>query len=54
MCIRDSARTGGHALCLCTISDHLYKPELLTPEERQTGFNEMISLALDTTAEMAD
>lgn len=49
-----AARTGGHALCLCTISDHLYKPELLTPEERQTGFNEMISLALDTAAEMAD
>ena len=49
-----AARTGGHALCLCTISDHLYKPELLTPEERQTGFNEMITLALDTAAEMAD
>ena len=49
-----AARTGGRALCLCTISDHLYKPELLTPEERQTGFNEMITLALDTAAEMAD
>ena len=48
-----AARTGGHALCLCTISDHLYKPELLTPEERQTGFNEMISLALDTAAALA-
>ena len=49
-----AARTGGRALCLCTISDHLYKPELLTPEERQTGFNEMITLALDTAAAMAD
>lgn len=48
-----AARAGGRALCLCTISDHLYKPELLTPEERQTGFNDMIGLALDTAAALA-
>lgn len=48
-----AARCGGHALCLCTISDHLYRPEELTPEERQTGFNEMITLALDTAAALA-
>ena len=49
-----AARTGGHALCLCTISDHLYRPEELTPEERQTGFNDMITLALDTAAALAN
>ena len=48
-----AARTGGHALCLCTISDHLYRQEELTPDERQTGFNEMIKLALDTAAALA-
>ena len=48
-----AARRGGRALCLCTISDHLYRPEELTPEERQTGFNEMITLALDTAAALA-
>ena len=43
-----AARAGKRALCLCTISDHIYRPEQLTPEERQLGFNEMITLALDT------
>ena len=40
------------ALCICTISDHLFKEEELSPEERQTGFNEMIEVALDTAAKM--
>ena len=48
-----AARCGGRALCLCTISDHLYRPEELTPDERQTGFNQMITLALDTAAALA-
>ena len=51
---KTDARTRGHALCLCTISDHLYRPEELTPEERQTGFNDMITLALDTAAALAN
>lgn len=42
-----AARAGKRALCLCTISDHIYRPEQLTPEERQIGFDEMISLALN-------
>ena len=41
------------ALCLCTISDHLYKSGELTPEERQTGLNSMITIALDTAVKMA-
>lgn len=49
-----AARCGGRALCLCTISDHLYRPEELTPDERQTGLNDMIALALDTAAALAN
>ena len=40
------------ALCLCTISDHIFKKEELSPEERQTGFNQMIEIALDTACKM--
>ncbi|HBR32670.1 MAG TPA: purine-nucleoside phosphorylase, partial [Clostridiales bacterium] len=29
-----------------TISDHLFKSELLSVEERQTGFDTMIKVAL--------
>ena len=44
----NAAYLGKKALCICTISDHLYKGQELSPEERQTGFNEMIEIALDT------
>ncbi len=44
----NAAYHGKRALCICTISDHLYKAQELSPEERQTGFNEMITIALDT------
>ncbi len=36
------------ALCICTISDHLFKTGELTVEERQTGFGDMITIALDS------
>lgn len=42
----NAAKAGKRALCLCTISDHLFKPELLSAEERQTGFDQMIKIAL--------
>ena len=48
-----AARAGRRALCLCTISDHIYRPEKLSPEERQLGFDEMISLALETAKKLA-
>lgn len=47
-----AARAGKRALCLCTISDHLYRPEELSPEERQTSFTKMITIALDTAVRM--
>ena len=38
------------ALALFTISDHLLKPEHLSPEEIRTSFNEMMEIALKTAA----
>jgi len=46
-------RAHRRALCLCTISDHLYRPEQLTSAERQTSMTQMLELALDTAVEMA-
>lgn len=43
----NAARAGKKALCILTISDHLYKAEALSAEERQTGFNKMMEIALD-------
>jgi len=48
----NAAYLGKRALCICTISDHLFKSEELTPEQRQTGFNDMIKIALDTAVKM--
>lgn len=36
-----------NALCICTISDHLYKTEALSAYERQTSFNKMMEIALE-------
>ena len=44
----NAAYFGKRALCICTISDHIFKGQQLSPEERQTGFNDMITIALDT------
>ena len=42
------------ALCICTISDHIYRPQdNLTAEERQVGFTQMMEIALDTAVKMA-
>ncbi len=35
-----------HALAILTISDHLFKPEQLSAEERQIGFRQMMEIAL--------
>ena len=49
----NAARLGKRALAICTISDHIYLPENLSAEERQTSFKGMMTLALDTAARMA-
>ena len=47
-----AARAHKRALCLCTISDHMYRPEQLTAQERQESMTQMIEIALDTAAAM--
>jgi len=43
----NAARAKKNALSICTISDQLVTNEHLSPEDRQSGFNEMIELALE-------
>lgn len=43
-----AARHGVQALTILTVSDHLITGEETTSEERQTTFNEMMEVALDT------
>ncbi len=44
----NAARTGKHALAICTVSDHLLTGEQTTAEERQTSFTQMMEIALHT------
>ena len=50
----NAARAGKRALGLFTISDHIYRAEELTSEQRQNSFVQMITIALDTAANMAN
>ena len=43
----NAAKAGKKALCLLTISDHLYTGEALSAEERQVGFGKMMEIALE-------
>ncbi|BBF45035.1 purine nucleoside phosphorylase [Lachnospiraceae bacterium KM106-2] len=47
----NAAKAGKNALTILTISDHLYKNQWLTPEERQTGFANMMEIALNMFVE---
>ena len=49
----NAARCGKRALCICTISDHIYRGEALSAQDRQLSFTQMIQIALDTAARMA-
>lgn len=46
----NAARAGKNALCMFTVSDHLFRDEHLSAEERQTGFNSMMKVALEAFA----
>ena len=48
----NAARAGKRALCICTISDHIYRDEALSSEERQLSFTQMMEIALDTAVKM--
>ena len=44
----NAARYGKHALGIFTVSNHILTGEDLTPEQRETTFTDMITLALET------
>jgi purine-nucleoside phosphorylase len=46
-----AAEFGAKALTILTVSDHIRTGEVTTSEERQTSFNEMIIVALDSLLE---
>ena len=43
----NAARAGKQALGILTISDHLYRPEYMSAEEREKSFNQMMEIALE-------
>ena len=43
----NAARAGKKALCLLTISDAPFSGEVLSTEERQYGFTDMMKIALE-------
>jgi len=43
----NAAKAGKNALCILSISDHIYKGSELSAEERQLGFKNMIEAALN-------
>ncbi|MBP5289459.1 MAG: purine-nucleoside phosphorylase [Clostridia bacterium] len=47
-----AARAGKRALAICTVSDHLFTGEETTSEQRQTGFTDMMTLALESAAKV--
>ena len=44
----NAARAGKKALCMATVSDNILTGEGLTADERQVGFKNMMTLALET------
>lgn len=44
----NAARAGKEALCICTVSDCPLRNEFLPAAERQSGFTDMMELALET------
>jgi purine-nucleoside phosphorylase len=43
----NAVHAGVNALCILTISDHIFRKEQTTPEERQTSFTKMMEIALE-------
>jgi purine-nucleoside phosphorylase len=46
----NAARAGKQALCVCTISDSIFKQEALSADEREKSFTRMMELALGMLA----
>ncbi len=49
----NAAYAGKRALCVCTVSDHLYRKEYLSSQDRQNSFTQMMEIALDTAVKMS-
>ena len=45
--VYECCKAGKKALCMLTISDHVYTGEALDAEERQLGFGKMMEIALE-------
>jgi purine-nucleoside phosphorylase len=48
-----AAEHGAEALAICTVSDNIRTDEALSSDDRQTSFNQMIELGLETAAAAA-
>ena len=48
----NAARLHKNALCICSVSDQLIRHESLSAEERQTGFDQMMPVALETAVKL--
>ena len=48
----NAARAGKKALCIATVSDNILTGEALNTQERQTGLDNMIKLALETAIKL--
>jgi purine-nucleoside phosphorylase len=48
----NAAEAGKNALTILTVSDHLFKSEELSALERQTGFSDMMEIALKTAIQL--
>lgn len=48
----NAARSRKNALCILTISDHVFKRESLSSDEREKGFGNMVTLGLETVLKL--
>ncbi|WP_428775494.1 purine-nucleoside phosphorylase [Vibrio sp.] len=47
-----AAEQNCRALALCTVTDHIIRHEYLSSDERQTGLNDMVEIALETASKL--
>ena len=50
----NAARSRKNALCIVTVSDHVFKRESLSSDEREKGFGDMVTLGLETVLKSSD
>ncbi len=48
----NAARAGKHALAILTMSDHIFREEALSAEDRKTSFREMMEIALKVATQL--